>query len=274
MRRANAMGQDDSARMGAPTAPMAWRKSTASRSYPPADSFIDIDGETDLTPSSGPSAPTLDHRTIVISNLSDRVTYNDIVSILRGGRIVDIFMRNDRTAMVTFAEGAVEFMAYVKRQDVYLHQKRLEFRWNDRPYNVPQHILDKIERVGATRNIVIRGAESKLITPTQIRDDLDHIHNLVVIDVKMVNGDAYVSTNSIQNVQFARTCLLSRTAYKGLRIQWYADECAQPLPPLPRRTRTPSGQAPAKPSPPVNRYSVLESDLLDDGFGEDDEDWL
>lgn len=61
---------------------------------------------------------------------------------------------------------------------MYLHTKRLEFRWNDRQFSVPPHVANKIAN-GASRNLVVRGALGKL-TADQIRDHLDHIHNLVV----------------------------------------------------------------------------------------------
>jgi hypothetical protein len=63
-----------------------------------------------------------------------------------------------------------------------------------------------------------------------IREDLEHIHNLVVISVAVSKGDIYISTNSVHNALFARTCMISRSLYKGLKIEWYPDECASPLP--------------------------------------------
>jgi hypothetical protein len=69
--------------------------------------------------------PLHDQRTIVITNLSDRTTHKDLTSIIRGGRLLDVFLRNDRSATVSFVEGAADFLAYVKRNDIYLHQKRV-----------------------------------------------------------------------------------------------------------------------------------------------------
>jgi len=82
---------------------------------------------------------------------------------------------------------------------------------------------------GATRNLVIHGGASKL-SELQIREDMEHIHNLVILDVKIEKGDIYLSTNSINNASFARTCMISRRDYKGLNIEWYRDECDGPLP--------------------------------------------
>lgn len=69
--------------------------------------------------------PVHDQRTILVTNLSERTTHKDLAGIVRGGRLLDIFLRNDRTASVSFVEGAADFLAYTKRNDVYLHMKRV-----------------------------------------------------------------------------------------------------------------------------------------------------
>lgn len=69
-----------------------------------------------------------EQRTIVAKNLSDRVTHKDIVDIIRGGAVLDIFLRaNERSASISFVEGAAaqEFLNYAKRNDIYIHGKRV-----------------------------------------------------------------------------------------------------------------------------------------------------
>jgi len=72
-----------------------------------------------------PGFPHNDQRTILFTNLSDKTTHKDLTNLIRGGRLLDIYLRNDRCATVSFVEGAAEFMAYVKRKDQYLHTKRV-----------------------------------------------------------------------------------------------------------------------------------------------------
>lgn len=43
-----------------------------------------------------------------------------------------------------------------------------------------------------------------------IKDDLEHIHNLVVIKVEFLGGSCYIKTNSVHNAMFARSCMMSR----------------------------------------------------------------
>lgn len=142
---------------------------------------------------------------------------------------------------------------------------------------MPPHVANKIS-IGATRNLVIRNALSKGLCETRIREDMEHIHNLVIVEVKFREGDAYVSTNSVHNCLFARTCMMSRRDYKGLRIEWYPDECAAPLPqivPQPRSLppwkvptanvsqhsgrRMPQAQKPVA-AHTANRFGVLNMD--------------
>jgi len=69
-----------------------------------------------------------EQRTLLIKNLSDRVTHKDIVDVVRGGALLDIYLRsNDKSASVSFVEGAaaLAFLAYAKRNDIYIHGKRV-----------------------------------------------------------------------------------------------------------------------------------------------------
>ena len=69
-----------------------------------------------------------EQRTILIKNLSDRITHKDIADIVRGGAVLDIYLRpTDRSASVSFVEGAAAqaFMNYAKRNDIYIRGKRV-----------------------------------------------------------------------------------------------------------------------------------------------------
>ena len=129
---------------------------------------------------------------------------------------------------------------------------------------MPGHVAGKIG-IGATRNVVIRNC-SLHITEDRIRGDLDHIHNLVVISITYIDGDCYISLNSIRNSLFARTCLMSRTAYKGMKIEWYEDECSWQLSQPIRPVKEVAAPAKKKSAPLVNRFQMLGLD------GDDSED--
>jgi len=125
--------------------------------------------------------------------------------------------------------------------------------------------------------LVIRGVHPN-ITEERIREDLDHIHNLVIIGVAYQNGDAHIELNSIHNSLFARTCMMSRAVYKGTRIEWYPDECAQPLPKmqyLPKKENIPA-QPVKNTNLMVNRFQMLnmDGDGTEDGSEEEKEPTL
>ncbi len=85
---------------------------------------------------------------------------------------------------------------------------QVEIRWNERQFILPGHVANKIS-IGATRNLVIHNCNPKH-TEELIRDDLEHIHNLVVFNVTFKGKSCYISTNSVHNAMFARTCMMSR----------------------------------------------------------------
>ncbi|KAI6716342.1 hypothetical protein JHW43_001120 [Diplocarpon mali] len=169
-------------------------------------------------------------RTILLSNLAEGTTHADITEAVRGGMLLDIFLRsNDRSVSISFLQEAAarDFFRFVKRHDLYIRGKRVEVRWNDRQFILPGHIANQVS-IGATRNLVIQNCSPKH-SEAMIRDDLEHIHNLVIIKVTFRGQNCYVSTNSVHNSMFARTCMMSRAVYKGSKIAWDADECAAPI---------------------------------------------
>lgn len=101
-----------------------------SYSFGAADSGITFAGrdEEPTGPGARPGIPHNDQRTILFTNLSDKTTHKDITDLVRGGRLLDIYLRNDRCATVSFVEGATDFMAYAKRNDLYLHTKRVSLQ--------------------------------------------------------------------------------------------------------------------------------------------------
>jgi hypothetical protein len=129
------------------------------------------------------------------------------------------------------------------------------------------HIFHKINRFGASRNLVIRHAKADM-TSRSIRDDLEHIHNLEVVQISILPGEVYVSLNSVHHATVARNCMQSRLKYKGCRIDFYADECDQPLPEIVKR-------APKEVHPPVlktNNAGTNRFQILDSGDSDHDDD--
>ncbi|GJC86813.1 negative regulator of differentiation 1 [Colletotrichum liriopes] len=207
-----------------------------------------------------PQFERLATRTILISNLAEGTTHADVTGVVRGGQLLDIFLRtHDRSVQVSFLHeaDARAFLDHTRRHDLYIRHKR---------FTLPGHVASKVG-IGATRNLIVRRCDPRL-TEEVIRDDLEHIHNLVVVRVTFSDGSCHISTNSVHNAMFARTCMMSRQKYKGSKIEWDADECAQPS----EATQTHRVQTHVNPSkrpmnPMANRFEILK--LYDNGDDEE-----
>ena len=83
--------------------------------------------ESNETPSYKPPFPRHDKRSLHFANLSDGTAYKDIVDVVRGGRVLDVYLRKNRSATVSFVEGtaAEAFFIYAKKRDIYIRQKRV-----------------------------------------------------------------------------------------------------------------------------------------------------
>ena len=67
--------------------------------------------------------------------------------------------------------------------------------------------------------------------------------------------------------------MMSRGAYKGTRIEWYPDECAQPLPKMQYLPKKESAALlPKQQNSTVNRFHMLNIDSTEDGSDEDGDD--
>ncbi|KAL4807141.1 hypothetical protein BDV18DRAFT_159360 [Aspergillus unguis] len=220
---------------------------------------------------SASSSPQAEQRTVLIRGLPDKVTHRDIVEAVKGGAILHIYVwGRDRTASVSFVEetAAQDFISHSRTYGLYVADKRVEVFWNDRQFYLPPFVRSKISN-GASRNLVIYNVNPN-ITEGLIRKDMEHIHNLIVISVKFKLGNAYISTNSVHNALFARSCMMSRLTYKGMKIAFYPDECAEPLV---RTLTAPKRNAPVtkKPAPLLNRFHLLSIDGSEDEGNEEHE---
>lgn len=225
------------------------------------------------------------HRSVRLFNLPSGVRRGDITAVVRGGPLLEVYLRpKEHTATVSFVYGddAAAFLERAREHGLRIRGAPIPVQWNEQQFILAPHVCHQISR-GATRNFVIRNRNPNL-TEESIRADLAHIHNLHVLKVEFFRDECYISTNSVHNAIFARNCMMSRLEYKGSRIEWAADECAQPPRNLPTQTK---GSRPgvvskrnyssgsASSSQVANRFQVL--DVTDDNDededdSEDDED--
>jgi hypothetical protein len=75
--------------------------------------------------------PRTANRTILLSNLAERTTHADITNVVRGGQLIEIFIRHrERSASISFVyeEECKAFFEHVWRHDLYINQKRVSSR--------------------------------------------------------------------------------------------------------------------------------------------------
>ncbi|KAH6661352.1 hypothetical protein BKA67DRAFT_550948 [Truncatella angustata] len=219
-----------------------------------------------------PRYPRMCKRTIVLAGIADNTSHEDITKVVRGGLLLEVYIRTaEHSAHVSFLRGedAVRFYDHSRKNDLYINHKRVFIKWADRHFHLAGHVAGKIVR-GATRNMIIRRCDPNN-TEDSIRDDLEHIHNLVVVKVEFSGGSCYIKTNSVHNAIFARTCMMSQIKYKGSKIEWDTDECEQPLETVPRQSHPkPQQELPKKPIVKTrNRFATLRLD--DDDNAETDD---
>lgn len=71
-------------------------------------------------------------RSLIFSGLGDATTHADITEAVRGGQLLDVFVKpQDRTATVSFVESAdaQAFLDHVLRHDLYIKQKRVSTQY-------------------------------------------------------------------------------------------------------------------------------------------------
>ncbi|PTB48858.1 hypothetical protein M431DRAFT_500784 [Trichoderma harzianum CBS 226.95] len=203
-------------------------------------------------------------RSVQLLNIPEEATYADIAAVVRGGILFEIsLMRRSSTAVITFAEtrDAEAYYTHVRNNYLYIKNRKIDIRWSDRFQVLHDHFAKRIAN-GATRNLVLRNCNATH-SEASIRHDLDHIHGLEIVSITFYGGTCRISTNSVPSAMYARTCMMSRLKYKSSRLDWDADECAQPLRQVPvmPRLKTPSLAAPVRRSVSSgNRFQILAAE--------------
>ncbi|QIW95104.1 hypothetical protein AMS68_000622 [Peltaster fructicola] len=116
------------------------------------------------------------YRTLHFSNLPNQTSSRDLVAVIRGGTLVGINLRSgtrnrnaNSVAMVSFLYGAAEYP--------------IEVNWADKRFRLISHVKAKMDDCGAIRNLLVGSAVAQGITAEQVREDMDHIHKLTIVDM-------------------------------------------------------------------------------------------
>lgn len=92
------------------------------------DQKINVEEQQEQSPAADGVDDNDEQHTIEMRNLPERCTHLDITNSIRGGALVQIYMRfTERMARVTFVDAAAarEFLARGKRIGHYIHKKKV-----------------------------------------------------------------------------------------------------------------------------------------------------
>ncbi|KAI9797277.1 MAG: hypothetical protein M1833_005573 [Piccolia ochrophora] len=210
--------------------------------------------------------------TILLTGLPGGTTVAEIVGVVRGGPLLDVFMRHHKTsAAISFVDGANahNFLTHVSVNGIYIRGKRVFARWNDRQHRSNPYIARKIFE-GATRNITIKNVHARgAVTDKVLEEQLDHIDGLRVVSITFKGKDVFISTTSVDKALVACSCLRSRIAYKGMKINFYPDECAGSFSEA-ALTPTKENQSPVRNAVWMNRFQPLALDAVEEEDLEED----
>lgn len=93
------------------------------QTYEKDDSQVPGEGQ---YPSPKSQTDTGENRTVLLKGIPERAIHRDIAAVVRGGALVDIFLRSrDRIASVSFAntKAAQRFFTYAKRNTLFIFDK-------------------------------------------------------------------------------------------------------------------------------------------------------
>lgn len=136
--------------------------------------------------------------------------------------------------------------------------------WDYQQLPLKGYLAHRIFRRGATRNLLLHNVKSG-ISVEMIQNDLDHIHGLEVISVAFIENNTLLSLNSVSHAITARTCMMSRLKYKGLRIDFAPDECDQSLPETYIKPEPVSSASSVRAPVAQNRFQLLKLEESEGG---------
>ncbi|EXJ90565.1 hypothetical protein A1O1_03668 [Capronia coronata CBS 617.96] len=167
-----------------------------------------------------PATGAEESRSLKLGGLAPSTTLLDITRVVRGGIILQMFVRPwNGTAHVSFVEpvAAKKFFEHAKMTGLSIKNRSATVEWELQQAYLNNDLAFRIDKFGATRNLVIRSVRPEM-TAEAIKLDLEHIFNLWIVDITFKDGDAYLSLNRTILALTARNCMRSRRRYRKMTI--------------------------------------------------------
>lgn len=176
-------------------------------------------------------------RTVVIENLPDTITLNQILTRIRGGAILSATLTDTRTisgshtALIIFLHdrGALNFLYRVAREGFYIGFSPSQVRPVPTPtYRTATDLETQIRRLGHSRVLVVRTPYVK-----EAREGIHHVlgqsrlrHYVECFGERDLKGEVTVRFHSIKMAMVAYLALVRDPKFKGQFVKFGPDPCA------------------------------------------------
>jgi len=168
-------------------------------------------------------------RTIYIGNLPNGTTYEELLNHVRGGKLDNVKIFEDKNyAFVTFVEAssAVAFYQSATLRRITIHNQDAKIGWG-KPVQISPNILLAVQN-NASRNIFI-GNLDETITQSYLEKEFSQFGPIDVIKVLPEKRIAFVHMTSIAAALKAIQTFQNEKRWIDHRINYGNDRCALPV---------------------------------------------
>jgi len=168
-------------------------------------------------------------RTVYIGNLPNGTTYEELLNHVRGGKLDNAKIFEDKNyAFVTFVEAssAVAFYQSATLRRITIHNQDAKIGWG-KPVQISPNILLAVQN-NATRNIFI-GNLDETITQEYLEKEFSQFGPIDVIKVLPEKRIAFVHMTSIAAAMKAIQTFQNEKRWIDHRINYGNDRCALPV---------------------------------------------
>jgi len=168
-------------------------------------------------------------RTVYIGNLPSGTTYEELLNHVRGGKLDNVKIFEDKNyAFVTFVEAssAVAFYQSATLRRITIHNQDAKIGWG-KPVQISPNILLAVQN-NATRNIFI-GNLDETITKSYLEKEFSQFGPIDVIKVLPEKRIAFVHMTSIAAAMKAIQTFQNEKRWIDHRINYGNDRCALPV---------------------------------------------
>lgn len=181
------------------------------------------------------------YRTVVLSDLPIAISYQVLLGRVRGGMVVDAKILDTMTiikaksALVIFAQeqAAKAYVDYAKEHHIVFGDQMANVKLVQTPtWPIPINILRRIQDWGETRCFEVLNFPGHITYEMLLKDlAVSPVMTVNAIDsMRIMGGNTRgFRFSSIKAATIAAALFQTAYRYRGCKVQWLPDPCAEPL---------------------------------------------